>query len=73
MHMAALIYLHYAAVINSKTGLSVTKNMSATTRMVLDSVRTFVIWYILHGAAIHPTRQLMIDDMVTDMYIGVCL
>jgi len=27
-------------------GLSVTKTLSATTRMVLDSVRTFIIWGI---------------------------
>lgn len=27
-------------------GLSVTKEMSATTRMVLDSIRTFVIWIV---------------------------
>lgn len=25
-------------------GISVTKEMSATTRMILDSIRTFVIW-----------------------------
>jgi hypothetical protein len=30
-------------------GLSVTKTISATTRMVLDSVRTFVIWAISLG------------------------
>lgn len=30
-------------------GISVTKEMSATTRMVLDSVRTFVIWMVSLG------------------------
>lgn len=30
-------------------GISVTKEMSATTRMVLDSVRTFVVWMVSLG------------------------
>ncbi|KAJ2954513.1 hypothetical protein O0L34_g2796 [Tuta absoluta] len=30
-------------------GISVTKEMSATTRMVLDSVRTFIIWMVSLG------------------------
>lgn len=40
-------------------GVSVTKRLSATTRMVLDSVRTLVIWMVaipLFGQAFIPLQ-----------------
>lgn len=40
-------------------GISVTKELSATTRMVLDSVRTLIIWVVslsLHWQIFHPLQ-----------------
>ena len=48
-------------------GISVTKEISATTRMVLDSIRTIVIWsisLILGWQAFHPLQLLGFKSLV---------
>lgn len=57
-------------------GISVTKEMSATTRMVLDSLRTVVIWALslaLGWEAFHPLQILgfLILLMGTALYNGL--
>ncbi|KAI8430618.1 hypothetical protein MSG28_000829 [Choristoneura fumiferana] len=44
--MAAIVGTIVSIAFFNFAGISVTKEMSATTRMVLDSVRTFVIWMV---------------------------
>jgi len=45
-------------------GLSVTKTISATTRMVLDSIRTFVIWGISLGIGWQEFQYLQVIGFV---------
>ena len=53
-------------------GLSVTKEMSATTRMVLDSVRTFVIWIVSLSLAWQKFNWLQLVGFII-LLIGMCL
>lgn len=39
----SILFIFSIALFNF-TGISVTKRLSATTRMILDSVRTLVVW-----------------------------
>ncbi|KAK9745386.1 EamA-like transporter family [Popillia japonica] len=53
-------------------GISVTKEMSATTRMVLDSVRTLVIWMFslaLFGQAFHWLQLLGFFFLIIGMFM----
>ncbi|KAF5297027.1 hypothetical protein FQA39_LY12241 [Lamprigera yunnana] len=47
-------------------GISVTKEMSATTRMVLDSVRTFVIWMLSLAFAWQQFHWLQVSTVIVD-------
>ncbi|XP_076662224.1 transport and golgi organization 9 [Halictus rubicundus] len=42
--LTAILGITFSIAFFNFAGISVTKEMSATTRMILDSVRTFVIW-----------------------------
>ncbi|KZC11786.1 PREDICTED: solute carrier family 35 member F6 [Dufourea novaeangliae] len=42
--LMAIIGIAFSIAFFNFAGISVTKEMSATTRMILDSIRTFVIW-----------------------------
>ncbi|XP_076292880.1 transport and golgi organization 9 [Lasioglossum baleicum] len=42
--LTAMLGIAFSMAFFNFAGISVTKEMSATTRMILDSVRTFVIW-----------------------------
>lgn len=53
-------------------GLSVTKEMSATTRMVLDSVRTFVIWIVSLALRWQDFSWLQLVGFII-LLIGMCL
>ena len=56
----------------SPPGISVTKEMSATTRMVLDSVRTLVIWGVSLGVGwqvFHALQLLGFAMLVTGMCV----
>lgn len=53
-------------------GISVTKEMSATTRMVLDSVRTIVIW-VFSLIFLGQTFQWLQLLGFTSLLIGMCL
>ncbi|KAL4220818.1 hypothetical protein ACF0H5_019086 [Mactra antiquata] len=53
-------------------GISVTKELSATTRMVLDSVRTIVIWAISLALTWQAFNGLQILGFVL-LIIGMCL
>ncbi|XP_059059735.1 solute carrier family 35 member F6 [Achroia grisella] len=46
MLLAAILGTIVSIAFFNFAGISVTKEMSATTRMVLDSIRTFVIWMV---------------------------
>ncbi|KAI4455094.1 hypothetical protein MML48_9g00003639 [Holotrichia oblita] len=53
-------------------GISVTKEMSATTRMVLDSVRTLVIWMFsmaLFGQSFHWLQLLGFFSLIIGMFM----
>lgn len=53
-------------------GISVTKEMSATTRMVLDSVRTVVIWVVALGVGWQEFHWLQAIGFV-GLIFGMCL
>jgi len=53
-------------------GISVTKEMSATTRMVLDSVRTLVIWGVSLGVGWQVFQWLQLVGFVI-LVIGMCI
>lgn len=53
-------------------GISVTKEMSATTRMVLDSVRTVVIWVVALGVGWQDFHWLQVLGFV-GLIFGMCL
>lgn len=53
-------------------GLSVTKEMSATTRMVLDSVRTFVIWVVSLSLRWQKFNWLQLFGFII-LLSGMCL
>lgn len=53
-------------------GISVTKEMSATTRMVLDSVRTLVIWMVSLGVGWQDFHWLQLVGFVV-LIVGMCL
>ncbi|KAG8225086.1 hypothetical protein J437_LFUL000065 [Ladona fulva] len=53
-------------------GISVTKEMSATTRMVLDSVRTLVIWLVGLALSWQKFHYLQVIGF-TLLIIGMCL
>lgn len=53
-------------------GISVTKEMSATTRMVLDSVRTVVIWVVALGVGWQEFHWLQVLGFV-GLIFGMCL
>lgn len=53
-------------------GLSVTKEMSATTRMVLDSVRTFVIWIVSLALKWQKFNWLQLVGFII-LFNGMCL
>jgi len=53
-------------------GVSVTKELSATTRMVLDSVRTLVIWIVSLAVSWQVFIPLQILGFVT-LIFGMCL
>jgi len=53
-------------------GISVTKEMSATTRMVLDSVRTLVIWGVSLAVGWQPFQALQLLGFMV-LVIGMCV
>lgn len=53
-------------------GVSVTKEISATTRMVLDSVRTLVIWVVCLGLGWQDFNYLQVIGFAL-LLIGMCL
>lgn len=53
-------------------GISVTKEISATTRMVLDSVRTMVIWMVSLGIGWQDFKSLQLVGFVVLLF-GMCL
>jgi len=53
-------------------GISVTKEMSATTRMVLDSVRTLVIWGVSLGVGWQGFHLLQLVGFAI-LVIGMCI
>jgi len=53
-------------------GISVTKEMSATTRMVLDSVRTLVIWGVSLGLGWQTFHLLQLAGFVI-LVMGMCI
>lgn len=53
-------------------GISVTKEMSATTRMVLDSVRTVVIWIVALGVGWQDFHWLQVLGF-NGLIFGMCL
>lgn len=53
-------------------GISVTKEMSATTRMVLDSVRTLVIWLVSLSLAWQAFHGLQVVGFAALLF-GMCL
>ena len=53
-------------------GISVTKEMSATTRMVLDSVRTLVIWGVSLAVGWQEFRWLQLLGFVV-LVVGMCI
>lgn len=53
-------------------GISVTKEISATTRMVLDSVRTLVIWVCTLGLRWQPFHWLQVIGFVVLLF-GMCV
>lgn len=53
-------------------GISVTKEISATTRMVLDSVRTMVIWAISLSLGWQPFHGLQLGGFIFLLF-GMCL
>lgn len=53
-------------------GISVTKEISATTRMVLDSVRTMVIWMVSLGIGWQSFKYLQLIGFVVLLF-GMCL
>ncbi|GLH14934.1 Solute carrier family 35 member F6 [Gryllus bimaculatus] len=53
-------------------GISVTKEISATTRMVLDSVRTLVIWVCTLGLRWQPFHWLQVVGFIIFL-IGMCV
>lgn len=53
-------------------GISVTKEISATSRMVLDSVRTFVIWGVSLGIGWQKFQELQLGGFVV-LLLGMCL
>lgn len=54
------------------TGISVTKEISATTRMVLDSVRTLVIWIVALALGWQAFHWLQIFGF-TGLVLGMCV
>lgn len=71
------IFLHFTGTIVSIAffnfaGISVTKEISATTRMVLDSIRTLVIWIFslaIQWQVFHPLQLLGFFILI----VGMCL
>ena len=53
-------------------GISVTKEMSATTRMVLDSVRTLVIWGVSLGIGWQVFHFLQLIGFFV-LVVGMCI
>jgi len=53
-------------------GVSVTKELSATTRMVLDSVRTLVIWMVSLGVGWQTFNYLQVIGFIV-LLVGMCL
>ena len=56
----------------NSAGISVTKEMSATSRMVLDFVQTLVIWGVLLATGWQPFQALQLlgfDVLVTRMCV----
>ena len=53
-------------------GISVTKEMNATTRMVLDSVRTLVIWGVSLGIGWQDFHFLQLIGFVI-LVVGMCI
>lgn len=53
-------------------GISVTKEISATTRMVLDSVRTVVIWAVTMGLGWQSFHGLQMGGFIFLLF-GMCL
>ena len=54
------------------SGISVTKEISATTRMVLDSIRTFVIWMVTLGIGWQAFQWMQIIGFLL-LLCGMCL
>ena len=53
-------------------GISVTKELSATTRMVLDSVRTLVIWGVSLAIGWQPFQALQLLGFAV-LITGMCV
>jgi len=53
-------------------GVSVTKELSATTRMVLDSVRTLVIWMVSLAVKWQQFNYLQVIGFLL-LIVGMCL
>ena len=53
-------------------GISVTKEMSATTRMVLDSIRTLVIWGVSMAIGWQKFEYLQLIGFIV-LITGMCI
>jgi hypothetical protein len=53
-------------------GISVTKELSATTRMVLDSVRTLVVWAVSLGLDWQEFHGMQLEGFAA-LIIGMCI
>jgi len=65
MTMVSIAFFNFA-------GISVTKEMSATTRMVLDSVRTLVIWGVSLGIGWQVFHFLQLIGFFV-LVVGMCI
>uniref|UniRef100_A0A183ERF3 TPT domain-containing protein n=1 Tax=Gongylonema pulchrum TaxID=637853 RepID=A0A183ERF3_9BILA len=69
---AALMLTVISIAFFNFAGVSVTKELSATTRMVLDSVRTLVIWLVsipLFGERFIPLQLLGFALLILGMFV----
>lgn len=64
-NIASIAFFNFA-------GISVTKEMSATTRMVLDSIRTLVIWAIALALTWQTFQYVQVFGFLL-LLIGMCL
>nr|XP_033335862.1 solute carrier family 35 member F6-like isoform X2 [Megalopta genalis] len=68
--LTAILGMALSIALFNFAGISVTKEMSATTRMVLDSVRTFVIWAFSLAVGWQAFHYLQLIGFIT-LFIGM--